>query len=102
VVCFELLSLIVFVSQYGNTALHFAAIEGHLPVVEFLFERAPQLIEMQTNVSAAWCVSKSSLPDIACDSVGGTTTPLRCCRQSPFCCEVDHRSTPLSHSRAKQ
>jgi ankyrin repeat protein len=61
VVCFELLSLTVFVSQKGITALHFAAQEGHLPLVELLFERAPQLIEMLTNVSAAWCVLCCSL-----------------------------------------
>jgi hypothetical protein len=60
VVCFELLSLTVFVSQEGATALHEAAFGGHLPVVEFLFERAPQLIEMQDNVSAAWCVLSCS------------------------------------------
>jgi hypothetical protein len=52
VVCFELLSLTVFVSQDGSTALHYAAGMGHLPVVEFLFEHTPQLIEMRMNVSA--------------------------------------------------
>ena len=60
--CFELLSLTVVESQVGFTALHLAAQEGHLPVVEFLFERAPQLIEMQDNVSAAWCPVSLSLP----------------------------------------
>ena len=53
-VCFELLSLTVFVSQAGTTVLHIAANKGHLPLVEFLFERAPQLIEARTNVSTAW------------------------------------------------
>jgi hypothetical protein len=43
--------------QWDATALHSAAHEGHLSVVEFLFKQAPQLIEMRTNVSAAWCVS---------------------------------------------
>ena len=52
-VWFELLSLTVFVSQGGFTALHAATQEGHLPVVEFLFEHAPQLVKMRDNVSAA-------------------------------------------------
>jgi hypothetical protein len=38
--------------QWGSTALHMAAFK-HLHVVEFLFEHAPQLIEMQNEVSAA-------------------------------------------------
>ena len=46
-----MLSLTVFVSQHGNTALHVAADWGHLPLVEFLIEHAPQLIEARTNVS---------------------------------------------------
>ena len=60
-VCFELLSLTVFVSQNGCTAFYVAAEKGHLPLVELLFERAPQLIEMLTNVSAAWCGLSCSL-----------------------------------------
>jgi hypothetical protein len=58
VVCFELLalSLTVFVFQHRSTSLHLAAQEGHLPVVEFLLEHAPQLIEMQDEVSPVWCV----------------------------------------------
>jgi hypothetical protein len=56
VVCFVLLSLTVFVSQDGFTALHSAALDGHLPVVEFVLQRAPQLIEMRMNVSLAWFV----------------------------------------------
>jgi ankyrin repeat protein len=51
---FDLLSLTVLVSQQGATALHSAAYKGHLPLIEFLFERAPQLIEMRDEVSAAW------------------------------------------------
>ena len=60
-VCFELLSLTVFVSQRGLSALHLAAFWDHLPVVEFLFEHAPQLIEMRTIVSIVLCVLTYSI-----------------------------------------
>jgi hypothetical protein len=68
-VCFGLLSLTVVESQDGRTALHMAAQEGHISVVEFLFERAPQLIEMRDEVSAARCVL-SALSDSVCVSAG--------------------------------
>ena len=51
--CASLVALTVFVSQNGRTALHKAALHGHLLVVEFLFERAPQLIEARDDVSVA-------------------------------------------------
>ena len=77
--CFELFSLTVFVSQNGTIPLHKAAQEGHLPVVEFLIERAPQMIEAKTNeVSAARCVLSLFRPDTVCDSVGASITPSRC------------------------
>jgi hypothetical protein len=60
-VCFELFFLIVSVSQQDETALHTAVRKGHLPVVEFLLEHAPQLIEMLDEVSAAWYVYGCSL-----------------------------------------
>jgi hypothetical protein len=40
----------------GSTALHLAAMKGHLHVVEFLLERAPQLVEMRDEVSLVWYV----------------------------------------------
>ena len=44
-------------SQLGDTALHYAVYyEGHLPMVEFLLEHAPQLIEMRNEVSTVWFV----------------------------------------------
>ena len=46
---------LMFLFQYNSTALHTAAFKGHLPVVEFLFVRAHQLIEMRGEVSAALC-----------------------------------------------
>ena len=60
-VCFECLSLTVFVSQNGYTALHMAALKGHLPMMELLLERAPQLFEVQSNVSTAWFVARELL-----------------------------------------
>jgi hypothetical protein len=68
--------------QWGTTALHFAAQEGHLPLVEFLLERAPQLIEMRTIVSAAWCVL-SALSDSVCVSGWWHSPPLDRLRGSP-------------------
>ena len=42
-------------TQYGWTALHFAAINGQCSFVLWLFERCPQLVERVNNVRAAWC-----------------------------------------------
>jgi len=83
--CASLVALTVFVSQNGRTALHKAALNGHLLVVEFLFERAPQLIEARDDVSVARVVPflyllSLSRPDTACDSVGATTASCRCWR----------------------
>jgi ankyrin repeat protein len=52
---------VICLLQTNGTALHWAASMGHLPLVKFLFERAPQLVEMRTNVSVAWCVLSCSL-----------------------------------------
>jgi ankyrin repeat protein len=90
VVCFELLSLTVFVSQHGITALHYAAANGHLPVVEFLFEHAPQLIEMLQVVSAV--VFFSALSDSVCVSGWYHTPPLGRPRRSPPCGGVSVRA----------
>jgi ankyrin repeat protein len=62
----------VFVSQDGRTALHLAAFKGHLPLVEFLFKHAPQLIEMRTNVSAVWCVFRVFYLTVFVSQGGGT------------------------------
>ena len=39
------------VQQNGSTALHLAAMEGYLALVQLLVERAPQLFELTTTVS---------------------------------------------------
>jgi ankyrin repeat protein len=76
--------LTVLVSQNGFTALHLAAQEGSLAVVEFLFEHAPHMLEMRTNVSATWCISRlSSLSDSVCVSAWLHSPPLGSHPRSP-------------------
>ena len=64
-ICFVLPTVHVF--QEGDTALHYAAYyEGHVPMVELLLERAPQLIGILGGVSIG--VFQASLSNSMCVS----------------------------------
>jgi hypothetical protein len=81
--------------------MHYAAVWGHVSVLEVLSQHAPATLEMKDNVrlSVFVCI----LPHAG----GGEadrmdTAPLGSTQQSPHCCEVDHRPGALPGARADQ
>ena len=81
--------------------MHYAAVWGHVSVLEVLSQHAPATLEMKDNVrlSVFVCI----LPHAGGGEAGWIdTAPLCSILQSLLCCEVDHRPGALPGARADQ